>query len=32
MPEMLQNKVSKGMSNADCAKAAADKIRQVIAS
>jgi multiple sugar transport system substrate-binding protein len=32
MPEMLQNKVSKGMSNADCVKTAADKIRQVITS
>jgi multiple sugar transport system substrate-binding protein len=30
MPEMLQNKVSKGMSNADCVKTAAEKIRQVI--
>lgn len=31
-PEMLQNKVLKGMSNADCVKAAAEKIRQVITS
>ena len=30
MPEMLQNKVLKGMSNAECVKTAADKIRQVI--
>ena len=32
MPEMLQNKVLKGMSNAECIKTAADKIRQVITS
>lgn len=32
MPEMIQNKVLKGMSNADCIKTAADKIRQVITS
>ncbi len=31
LPEMLQNKVQKGMSNAECVKAAADKIRQVTA-
>jgi len=31
LPEMLQNKVQKGMSNADCVKAAAAKIRQAIA-
>jgi multiple sugar transport system substrate-binding protein len=31
-PEMLQNKVLKGMSSAECVKTAADRMRQVIAS
>jgi len=31
LPEMLQNKIVKGMSNADCIKAAADKIRATVA-
>lgn len=31
LPEMLQNKMVKNMSNADCIKAAADKIRATIA-
>ena len=29
MPEMLQNKVLKGMSSADCVKTAADRIRKI---
>lgn len=32
MPEMLQNRVLKGMSSSDCVKAAGQKIRDVIAS